>query len=230
MATSSLDGSAAASAAASASASEGPSVAIIGCGPAGMFFLRQLEKERERLLQLKEKLETTAETTTTTEAGGDADAVDDADADSIEKRLLTLPRPTVFEKDSRCGGLWQSKSMTPNDGGDDGEGMYDGMWINSPKEIFEFEDYTFDEHFRKPMPSYITRQQVLGYINGVTKDALETYTNNGSIIFDTKVSWIDFDKTTNLFSVESVPSTGTPMGTYVVCLSNVDTLCVSNVL
>ena len=176
-----------------------------------MFFLRQLEIERERLLELKEKLETTETTTATTEGA-------DADADSIDKRLLALPRPTVFEKDSRCGGLWQSKSMTPNSNADtnDVEGMYDGMWINAPKEIFEFEDYTFDEHFRKPMPSYITRQQVLGYIQGATNDALETYTNNGSILFDTTVSWIEFDKTTKQFSVESVPSTR--MGTYVVCL------------
>jgi len=167
-----------------------------------MFFLRQLEIERERLLELKEKLETTETTTATTEGA-------DADADSIDKRLLALPRPTVFEKDSRCGGLWQSKSMTPNSNADtnDVEGMYDGMWINAPKEIFEFEDYTFDEHFRKPMPSYITRQQVLGYIQGATNDALETYTNNGSILFDTTVSWIEFDKTTKQFSVESVPST-----------------------
>ena len=218
MATSSLDASAAASA-----SSEGPSVAIIGCGPAGMFFLRQLEKERERLLELKEKLETTETTTGTTSRTSTMEGEDaDADTDSIGKLLLALPRPTVFEKDSRCGGLWQSKSMAPNSNTDinknDGEGIYDGMWINSPKEIFEFEDYTFDEHFRRPMPSYITRQQVLGYIQGATNDAIETYTNNGSILFDTLVSWIDFDKTTKQFLVESVPSTGTPKGTFGICL------------
>jgi len=171
-----------------------------------MFFLRQLEKERERLLDLKELGEGTT---------------------AIEEKLAALPRPTVFERDSKCGGLWQSKSMAPptktttttttaseNDENDETtesepEGMYDGMWINAPKEIFELEDYTFDQHFQKPMPSYITRQQVLGYLEGATRDVIDEYTENGSILFDTEVAWINFDKTTNLFNVEYVPS-GTP--------------------
>ena len=163
---------------------EGPTVAVIGCGPAGMFFLRQLELERSRLeaqLSLGEPTEAEA-----------------------EARLRALPRPTVYEKDSRCGGLWQSKSMKSNEQGVEGEGIYDGMWINAPKEIFEFADYTFDEHFGKPMPSYITRPDVLGYIEGATKDAIEYHTNAGSILFEEQVEWIDFNETTKKFSVDAV--------------------------
>jgi len=174
------------------SAAEGLSVAVIGCGPAGMFFLRQLELERSRLLERKEALE----------ADGDH-----FEATQIQGKISTLPRPTVFEKDSRCGGLWQSKSMVETD--DTSEGMYDGMWINAPKENFEFEEYTFDDHFGRPMPSYITRSQVLGYLEGATKDAIDTYTSNGSIIFETEVSWIDFDESTNKFTVIHVPSGST---------------------
>ena len=82
------------------SAAEGLSVAVIGCGPAGMFFLRQLELERSRLLERKEALE----------ADGDH-----FEATQIQEKISILPRPTVFEKDSRCGGLWQSKSMVETD-------------------------------------------------------------------------------------------------------------------
>mmetsp|Transcript_24010 Transcript_24010/g.56670 ORF Transcript_24010/g.56670 Transcript_24010/m.56670 type:complete len:697 (-) Transcript_24010:147-2237(-) len=160
---------------------EGPTVAVIGCGPAGMLFLRQLEMERSRLEALL--------------------SLGDPNETQIEARLRKLPRPTVFEKDSRCGGLWQSKSMKPDERGIEGEGMYDGMWINAPKEVFEFAEYTFDEHFGKPMPSYITRPDVLGYIEGATKDAIEFHTNAGSILFDTEVNWIDFNETTKKFSL-----------------------------
>lgn len=172
---------------------KGPKVAVIGCGPAGMFFLRQLHIEIERLLDKRSKLETSDEIS------------------SIDDQLSNLPRPTVFEKDSKCGGLWQSKSMTPKSNDNDkedisGEGMYDGMWINAPKELFEFADYTFDDHFGRPMPSYITRQQVLSYIEGSTESAIHTYTNNGSIRFETEVTWIEFLEEKNLFEVQSIPS------------------------
>jgi cation diffusion facilitator CzcD-associated flavoprotein CzcO len=186
---------------------EGPSVAVIGCGPAGMFFLRQLEIERKRLLELKEHLERAGESP-------ENDNEENVSAYSIEQRISSLPRVTVFEQASRCGGLWQSKSMVLDEHGDektqqqidDSDGMYDGMWTNAPKELFEFEDYTFDEHFKRPMPSFITRHDVLGYMEGATNEAIETYTRNGSIHFNTYVSWVEFNKTTNMFYVESLPS------------------------
>jgi len=41
--------------------------------------------------------------------------------------------------------------------------MYDDMWINTPKELIEFYDYTFDEHFKKPTPVFLPRKDVLEY-------------------------------------------------------------------
>ena len=210
----------------------GPSVAVIGCGPAGMFFLRQLEKERERLLDLKQKIQAEGPAFTTNNTGRLLSAAAAATAASIDDRLLALPRPTVYEKESSCGGLWQSKLMvSSNDtavaSGDNqnpsskdnrhttdrvekSESVYDGMWINAPKELFEFEDYTFDEHFLgRAMPPFLTRHQVLGYIEGATERVIAKHDANGSIFFDTEVDWIGFDKTTGLFSVDSV-DTGTP--------------------
>lgn len=185
-------------------------VGVIGCGPAGLFFLRQVEKERDRLQQQILLLQDETKT-------------------ESEERLSSLPRVTVFEKASRCGGLWQSKLQGKRGGNDettigsaadddDSEGMYDGMWINAPKEFFEFEDYTFDDHFRKPMPAFLTRQQVFGYLEGATGHVIDKYTihsqdhDHGSIVFDTEVSYVDFNDETELFYVSTVPSGTIPIG------------------
>ena len=167
---------------------------------------------------------------------------------------MALPRVTVFESESRCGGLWQSKlsSASPSSSGPEGEtdddnnkeqdnndndnmtneeqtimpsrqlraitttgtsssklapgllsssssrtnqaaeGMYDGMWINGPKELFEFGDYTFDEHYAgTAMPSYLTRTQVLHYIHGATQDAIQYHIAHGNIKFNTEVTKVE---------------------------------------
>lgn len=44
--------------------------------------------------------------------------------------------------------------------------MYHNMWTNGPKECDEFADYAYDEHFGRPIPSYLEREQFRGYILG----------------------------------------------------------------
>merc|ERR1711998_674146 len=44
--------------------------------------------------------------------------------------------------------------------------MYRYLWSNGPKECLEFADYTFEEHFGKPIPSYPPREVLLDYIKG----------------------------------------------------------------
>ena len=104
-------------------------VAVIGCGPGGMFFLHALAHRRRRF-----------------EEEGDTEG------------LARLPIVTVFEKNAEPGGVWRSA---------DEEGstnMYDGLWINGPKEAMEFFDYTFDAHFGSPKPVYLPRRQILDYM------------------------------------------------------------------
>ena len=54
------------------------------------------------------------------------------------------------------------------------------------------------------MPPFITQSQVMGYLEGATSDAMDFYLNNGSIHFNTEVTWISFDDETNLFEVEVI--------------------------
>jgi cation diffusion facilitator CzcD-associated flavoprotein CzcO len=40
------------------------------------------------------------------------------------------------------------------------------LWSNGPKECLEFADYSFDEHFNKPIPSFPPREVLQSYILG----------------------------------------------------------------
>ena len=44
--------------------------------------------------------------------------------------------------------------------------MYRYLWSNGPKECLEFADYSFDEHFGKPIPSFPPREVLRDYILG----------------------------------------------------------------
>ena len=44
--------------------------------------------------------------------------------------------------------------------------MYRYLWSNGPKECLEFADYTFEEHFGRPIGSYPPRAVLWDYIKG----------------------------------------------------------------
>ena len=49
--------------------------------------------------------------------------------------------------------------------------MYRYLWSNGPKECLEFADYSFDEHFGKPIASYPPREVLADYIKGRVEKA-----------------------------------------------------------
>jgi cation diffusion facilitator CzcD-associated flavoprotein CzcO len=158
-----------------------PTVAVIGGGPGGMFFCHALETRRR---ELKEQ--------------GD------------EAALASLPIVAVFERASGPGGVWraerkfgkdENKDPDPTESVNDDNNkkgapsettnMYEALWTNGSKENIEFYDYTFDEHFGRPLPVYMPRQPILEYMIGrVTKhcpDFFEKY-----IQFNTSVVSVRF--------------------------------------
>ncbi len=113
-----------------------------GCGPSGMFFLHALATKR---MELQEQ--------------GDLEA------------LAALPRVTVFEKAASPGGVWRSdRGVVGNTSNDTttilstSTNMYEGLWTNGNKDVMEFFDYTFEEHFKTPQPVYMPRKHILEYI------------------------------------------------------------------
>ena len=67
--------------------------------------------------------------------------------------------------------------------------MYRYLWSNGPKECLEFADYSFDEHFKQPIPSFPPREVLYDYILGRAKNGnLKKY-----IKFSTTVSNVNFN-------------------------------------
>ena len=65
--------------------------------------------------------------------------------------------------------------------------MYRYLWSNGPKECLEFADYSFDEHFGKPIPSFPPREVLRDYILGrVEKSDVKKY-----VKFNTTVEYVE---------------------------------------
>ncbi|MFF5011400.1 NAD(P)-binding domain-containing protein [Streptomyces phaeochromogenes] len=110
-----------------------------------------------------------------------------------------VPEVVCFEKQSDWGGLWNYTWRTGLDEyGDPVHGsMYRYLWSNGPKECLEFADYTFDEHFGGPIPSFPPREVLYDYITGRAKKSnVRQY-----VQFDSAVRWIAYDAASETFTV-----------------------------
>ncbi|XP_069129457.1 trimethylamine monooxygenase-like isoform X2 [Argopecten irradians] len=104
-----------------------------------------------------------------------------------------------YEKQSNWGGLWNYTWRTGVD--EHGEichgSQYRDLWSNGPKECLEFPDYTFKDHFGKPIPSFPPREVLFDYLKGRwNKYDLRKYVH-----FNTTVKHVTYNKTTDDFTV-----------------------------
>lgn len=110
-----------------------------------------------------------------------------------------IPEIVCFEKQEDWGGQWNFSWRTGSDG--NGEpvhsSMYRNLWSNGPKEALEFAEYTFDEHFGRPISSYPPRAALWDYISGRAGHSdVKKY-----VRFNTSVRWVQFDEATKKFTV-----------------------------
>src|SRR5699024_1184601 len=79
--------------------------------------------------------------------------------ESFQRAGVEIPEIVCFEKQSNWGGMWNYTWRTGLDQfGEPVHGsMYRYLWSNGPKECLELSDYTFDEHFGRPISSYPPR-------------------------------------------------------------------------
>lgn len=171
-----------------------PTVALIGLGPSGMFFLHALAT---RVRDLVESC---------------------ADAAELESSLDLLPIVTCYEMSDGPGGIWRPLSTVaarmPNR--KHHTSMYDELWTNLPKELSEFADYTYEDHFGgKRTPAFLPRGHILDYLLSrttcVDTDLYKTKvrTENGSssprrrhtIHYNTIVKNVAYDDATKTFEV-----------------------------
>jgi len=100
-----------------------------------------------------------------------------------------MPEITCYEKQDTWGGLWNYNWRTGTDqyGDTVHNSMYRYLWSNGPKECLEFADYSFDEHFGKPIPSFPPREVLRDYILGrVEKSDVKKY-----VKFNTTVEYVE---------------------------------------
>ena len=186
-------------------------VAIIGCGPGGMFVCHAVETHRQRLLEELDQLFHSQQ--------GRQQQNEDQVA-SLQSQLEQLPVLKCFEKDNAPGGVWRSSSSSASSSD---ACMYEALWCNGPKELMEFFDYTFQDHFggaldgstcnnnggnqEVKLPVYLPRQAVLDYLlKRVTRHCPDFFDKYAT--FDTQVDQVTFDAVQDKFTVHSthVPS------------------------
>lgn len=110
-----------------------------------------------------------------------------------------IPEVVCFEKQDNWGGLWNYTWRTGMDqhGEPVHSSMYRYLWSNGPKEGLEFADYSFDEHFGRPIGSFPPRAVLFDYIEGrVKKAGVRKW-----IRFNTAVRQITFDARSAQFTV-----------------------------
>jgi len=111
---------------------------------------------------------------------------------SAARKKAKIPEIVCFEKQADWGGLWNYTWRTgldeycePVHGS-----MYRYLWSNGPKECLEFADYSFEEHFGKPIPSYPPRAVLWDYIKGrVDKAKVRKW-----VRFNTPVRMVNWNK------------------------------------
>nr|2XLR_A Chain A, FLAVIN-CONTAINING MONOOXYGENASE [Methylophaga aminisulfidivorans]2XLR_B Chain B, FLAVIN-CONTAINING MONOOXYGENASE [Methylophaga aminisulfidivorans]2XLR_C Chain C, FLAVIN-CONTAINING MONOOXYGENASE [Methylophaga aminisulfidivorans]2XLR_D Chain D, FLAVIN-CONTAINING MONOOXYGENASE [Methylophaga aminisulfidivorans] len=118
---------------------------------------------------------------------------------SAQEKGAEIPELVCFEKQADWGGQWNYTWRTGLD--ENGEpvhsSMYRYLWSDGPKECLEFADYTFDEHFGKPIASYPPREVLWDYIKGrVEKAGVRKY-----IRFNTAVRHVEFNEDSQTFTV-----------------------------
>lgn len=118
---------------------------------------------------------------------------------SAKSKGEDIPEIVCFEKQASYGGLWNYTWRTGLD--EHGEpvhgSMYRYLWSNGPKECLEFADYTFDEHFGKPIASFPPRAVLFDYIKGRVEKTVATEW----IRYNTSVRSVTYDDTSGMFSV-----------------------------
>ena len=92
---------------------------------------------------------------------------------SAKEKGEEIPEIVCYEKQPDWGGLWRYDWRTGVDeyANPVHASMYRYLWSNGPKEGLEFADYSFDEHFGKPIASYPPRAVLFDYIEGRVKKA-----------------------------------------------------------
>jgi len=86
----------------------------------------------------------------------------------LKKSGMEIPKLVCYDKQKAFGGLWNVSWETGvhSNGEMVHSSMYNHLWSNTPKEASEIPNYTYDEHFGFPIPSYPPGCVLKDYLEG----------------------------------------------------------------
>lgn len=119
--------------------------------------------------------------------------------ESAERAGEEIPEVVAYEKQDDWGGQWNYdwRSGIDQYGEPVHSSMYRNLWSNGPKEALEFAEYTFDEHFGRPISSYPPREVLWDYIDG----RVRTTNVKDKVRFSTAVRWVEHHEDRDIFTV-----------------------------
>ncbi|XP_065051237.1 trimethylamine monooxygenase-like isoform X2 [Rhopilema esculentum] len=121
-------------------------------------------------------------------------------AEKLRKEGRDVPEIVCYEKQSNWGGLWNYTWRTGLDeyGEPVHSSMYRHLWSNGPKEALELPDYTFEDHYGKPIASFPSREVLFDYLKGRWK---KEESLRKCILFNHVVRNVDYNDSTDNFTV-----------------------------
>lgn len=119
--------------------------------------------------------------------------------ESAERIGAPVPEVVCYEKQDDWGGQWNYdwRSGIDQYGEPVHSSMYRNLWSNAPKEALEFAEYTFDEHFGRPISSYPPREVLWDYIDGRARQS----NVKEKVQFSTAVRWVEHQREEDTFTV-----------------------------
>ena len=119
--------------------------------------------------------------------------------ESAKAKGREVPEIVCFEKQDDWGGQWNYnwRSGIDKHGEPVHSSMYRNLWSNAPKEALEFAEYTFDEHFGRPVSSYPPRAALWDYIDGRVRRS----NVKEKVQFSTAVRWVEYNREEDNFTV-----------------------------
>jgi len=107
---------------------------------------------------------------------------------------------TCFERAASAGGLWRDvpeddpKRTKP----ENATLMYDDLCSNIPKELMEYYDYTFQDHFKKAAPVFLPRKDLLDYV--IARNSVDGALDG--VKYNHTVLSVTYDESSKKFNVE----------------------------
>ncbi|KAG7372597.1 flavin-containing monooxygenase [Nitzschia inconspicua] len=168
-------------------------VAIIGGGPAAMFFCHSYHKQRQ-MQEEQRRTDFVELHITCFEKKASPGGVWRPSPTSTS--TTTIPMTVVNANEEKKEEEEEEEKAL------DSTRIYDELWTNGSSHSLEFHDYTFEEHFGKgvQVPMYFPRKDVQEYIfSRVTKDHPNFFDEFFQL--NTEVTHVSFDSTTSKFTV-----------------------------